>query len=63
MLTLAVAVVKFSLPPMVELKFHLQGRVTSPQITRSNPPTRVSAAIGKDGHSIEIALLIPPYQA
>ncbi len=30
--TVAVAVVKFSLPPMVELKFHLQGRVTSPQI-------------------------------
>ena len=30
--TVAVAVVKFSLPPMVELKFHLQGKVRSPQI-------------------------------
>ena len=30
--TLAVAVVKFSLPPMVEVKFQLQERVESPQI-------------------------------
>ena len=28
--TVAVAVVKFSLLPMVELKFHLQGRVYIP---------------------------------
>ena len=30
--TVVVAVVKFSLPPMVELKFQLQERVESPQI-------------------------------